>query len=243
MAPYIRLKMKLEKKGHFSYQRCELGRCPGIAHWVERIPYRLSPERSDLGLITASGHLLPVLLSISHTFLSISLYNKAGKCNKKKEKSCDGSAWCFQKLVYNNLTLSHFLSDSDRTGQGTTCISGNSYQYTIQLVNFNTEFGSGYQGRQEQVRFLLEVLILFLLVGVVEFTAILKYLDNVFAFWVLSVGSRRGNTIYLSCDEASCSNYSSYFKIRLKTKADHNICSLPMQSSLVLCDHQWSVRD
>ena len=47
------------------------------AHRVEHVPYRLSPDRSNPGLNIARGPLLHVLLSISHTFLSISLYNKA----------------------------------------------------------------------------------------------------------------------------------------------------------------------
>ena len=47
------------------------------AHRVEREPYRLSPERSDPGLNPARVFLLNDPPSHSHTFLSVSLYNKA----------------------------------------------------------------------------------------------------------------------------------------------------------------------
>ena len=43
------------------------------------LPLRLSPDGSDSGSIPACGPLLHVLPSISHAFLSISLYNKAQK--------------------------------------------------------------------------------------------------------------------------------------------------------------------
>ena len=46
-----------------------------VAHRIECVPYRLSPDHSDPGLIPDRGHLLHVLSSISHTFLSISLYH------------------------------------------------------------------------------------------------------------------------------------------------------------------------
>ena len=52
------------------------GRTPG-AHRVKRVAYRSSPDRSDLGPTPPRGPWLHVLPSISHTFLSISLYNKA----------------------------------------------------------------------------------------------------------------------------------------------------------------------
>ena len=48
-----------------------------VVHRVERVPLSHSPDRSHPGLIPARGPLLLVLPSISHTFLSISLYNKA----------------------------------------------------------------------------------------------------------------------------------------------------------------------
>ena len=43
-----------------------------VVHWVERIPLRPSPYRSDQGSIPARGLLL-------HVFPSISLYNKKDK--------------------------------------------------------------------------------------------------------------------------------------------------------------------
>ena len=54
-----------------------------MAHRVERVPCRLSPDRSDQGSNPARGHLLHVLPAISHTFLSISLYNKHKKAKNK----------------------------------------------------------------------------------------------------------------------------------------------------------------
>ena len=48
-----------------------------VAHQVEHVPYRLSPDHSNLGLNPACGPLLQLLRSISHSSLSISLYNKA----------------------------------------------------------------------------------------------------------------------------------------------------------------------
>ena len=58
-----------------------------VAHWAERVPYRLSPERSDPGLSPSRVHLLHALPSISHTFLSISLSNiKALKSENKSLK-------------------------------------------------------------------------------------------------------------------------------------------------------------
>ena len=48
-----------------------------VAHRVGRVPLRLSPDRSDPGLIPARGPLLHVLPSNSHTVLSVSLYSKA----------------------------------------------------------------------------------------------------------------------------------------------------------------------
>jgi hypothetical protein len=39
-----------------------------VAHWVERVPLRPSPDHSDPGLIPACGPLLDVLPSISHLF-------------------------------------------------------------------------------------------------------------------------------------------------------------------------------
>ena len=54
-----------------------------VAHWVQRVPYRLSPDRSAPGSEPARGRLMHVLHSISHTILSISLYNKEYEKAKK----------------------------------------------------------------------------------------------------------------------------------------------------------------
>ena len=48
-----------------------------VVHRVERVPWRLSPDRRDPGLIPAHRLLLHVFPSLSQTFLSISLYHKA----------------------------------------------------------------------------------------------------------------------------------------------------------------------
>ena len=50
-----------------------------VANHVGRVPHRLNPDRSDPGSNPARGPLVHVLPSISHSFLSSSLYNKAKK--------------------------------------------------------------------------------------------------------------------------------------------------------------------
>ena len=77
------------------------------SHRVERVPYRLSPDRSDPGLNPAR-----VLPSISHSLLSISLYNKAYKCKNKytKKSTCSNSAY------FIKYAISPFLEKEGKQG-------------------------------------------------------------------------------------------------------------------------------
>ena len=58
---------------------CQYGGVWGtpVVHRVERVPLRLRPYRSDPSSIPVRGPSLHALPSLSHNFLSISLYSKA----------------------------------------------------------------------------------------------------------------------------------------------------------------------
>ena len=69
------------------YQLLRSKGCAQGLKYLEPGAQRLSPKRSDPGSSPARGHLLHVLPSISHTFLSISLSNiKALKSENKSLK-------------------------------------------------------------------------------------------------------------------------------------------------------------
>ena len=68
----------LELNLNWSYQLKQVtGGGAQVAHRVERLPLRLSRDPSEPGSIPALGQSLHFLPSNSHSFLSISLYNKA----------------------------------------------------------------------------------------------------------------------------------------------------------------------
>ena len=83
------------------YQLLRSKGCAQGQKYLEPGAQRLSPKRSDPGSSPARGHLLNVLPSISHTFLSISLYNKALKCKKYNKKNNKKVIWFKPSKLWN----------------------------------------------------------------------------------------------------------------------------------------------